>query len=371
MASSVLLVTAASERGGAEAVIEMIAARLNPGRFQPLLATPDNGALAAAWRTQGFQVVGTPPVRRLARVDQHWRVIRSIAAVIRERGISLVHTHGVTAQIQAGWAARMAGVPVICHSHDQFNAARTADGLLHRAAVRTPRAHTIVVSESVAESLRGRVPRAQMTVLPNGVLPDRVAPAEGRPAGPLVVWCGRLQRWKGAHLFLAMAHEVHRVRPDVRFVVVGDAMFGMEPEYPAEVRAAAVRLGLSPVVTFVGHVADARPWLAAADVIVHSSTRPDPFPLVVLESMMQGRVVVAFDRGGPAEALDETTGWLVAPDDVPAMAAAVVEVLGETAAREALGAAARVRALDRYSVEAMVRRIENVYEAVDKPRVRT
>lgn len=371
MPRPVLLVTAASERGGAEAVIDLIAARLDPDRFLPILATPAGGPLAAAWRAQGFVVVETPQVGRLARLDQHWRVVRSLVTVIRERAIALVHTHGVTAQIQAGWAARMAGVPTICHSHDQFNAARTPDGVWHRVAVRTPRAHTIVVSDSVAESLRGRVPRARMTVLPNGVLPDLVAPAAERPPGPLVVWCGRLQRWKGAHLFLEMAHQVHRMRPDVRFVLVGDAMFGMEPTYPAEVRAMAASLGLSSVVTFVGHVADARPWLAAADVVVHSSTRPDPFPLVVLEAMMQGRVVVAFHRGGPAEALDETVGRLVAPDDVAAMAGAVHAVLGEPAARAAAGAAARARALARYSIDAMVRRLENVYETVDKPRVRT
>jgi glycosyltransferase involved in cell wall biosynthesis len=371
MARTVLLVTVASERGGAEAVIEMIAARLDPRRFRPVLATPEGGALAEFWRAQGFEVVGTPPVARLARLDQQRHVIQFLSTVMRTQDVHLVHSHGVTAQIQSGRAARRAGVPVICHSHDVFDATWSIDGLLHRAAARTPRAHTVVVSEAVAASLRGRVPRAEMTVLPNGVLPELVAPADARPEGPLIVWCGRLQRWKGAHLFLEMARLVSQARPDVRFVIVGDAMFGMEPEYPGEVRRLATGLGISSVVTFAGHVSDARPWLAAADVVVHSSTRPDPFPLVVLESMMQGRVVVAFDRGGPAEALDATCGRLVAPDDVPAMAHAVLDVLGDAAGRDALAAGARMRALSLYSVDAMVRRIEVLYEAVDKPRVRT
>lgn len=371
MVIPVLMVTAAAERGGAEAVMEMIATRLDPARFRPLMATADDGPLAAAWRALGLTVVGTPRVSRLARIDQQIRVIRSLERAIRRERVGLVHTHGVVAQIQAGRAARRAGVPVICHSHDQFNAAWTIDGLLHRAAVRTPRAHTVVVSQTVADSLRGRVPADAVTVLANGVLPERVAPAASRPHGPLVVWCGRLQRWKGAHLFLEMARLVHEARPDARFAIVGDALFGMEPEYPPEVRALAATLGLSSVVTFVGHVSDARPWLAAADVVVHSSTRPDPFPLVVLEAMMQARVVAAFDRGGPAEAIDQSTGRLVAPDDVGALAEAVTGLLSDPGQRESLGNAARMRALERFSVDAMVRRVEAMYEAVDNRRVRT
>lgn len=370
MAIPVLMVTAAAERGGAEAVMEMIAARLDRTQFRPLLATADDGALAAAWRAQGFAVIGTPRVSRLARLDQQLAVVNSLERAIRREGVALVHTHGVVAQIQGGRAAHRAGVPVLCHSHDQFNAALTVDGMLHRAAVHTQRAHTVVVSQTVAASLHGRVPAAAMTVLPNGVLPELVAPAAGQ-AGPLVVWCGRLQRWKGAHLFLEMANLVRRAQPDARFVVVGDAMFGMEPEYPGELRRIATDRGLSSVVTFVGHVADARPWLAAADVVVHSSTRPDPFPLVVLEAMMQGRALVAFARGGPAEAIDETTGRLVAPDDVPALAEAVCGLLGDEPLRDTLGKAARIRALERFSVDAMVRRIEKIYVAVDNRRVRT
>jgi glycosyltransferase involved in cell wall biosynthesis len=370
MAIPVLMVTAAAERGGAEAVMEMIAARLDPARFRPLLATADDGALAAAWRAQGFTVVGTPRVSRLARLDQQLAVVNCLENAIRRDGVGLVHTHGVVAQIHGGIAARRAGVPVLCHSHDQFNASLTVDGMLHRAAVHTPRAHTVVVSKSVADSLRGRVPASAMTVLPNGVLPELVAPAAGQTA-PLVVWCGRLQRWKGAHLFLEMAQLVHRECPHARFAVVGDAMFGMEPEYPPEVRSLSAQLGLSSVVTFAGHVADARPWLAAADVVVHSSTRPDPFPLVVLEAMMQGRVVVAFARGGPAEAIDESSGVLVAQDDVPAMAAAVARLLNDAALKETLQKAARKRALERFSVDAMVERMQKIYEGVDNQRVRT
>lgn len=356
----VLLATMASERGGAEAVMETIASRLDLSQFVPVMATPEGGALADRWRDAGFEAVGLSRVDRLRRVDHIRAAIARTTDALRERRIDLVYTHGIAAHIVAGRAARRAGIPVVCHSHDRFNAAWTADGLLHRAAVWTPRAHTIVVSRTVADSLRGRVPANALSIVPNGVAAGLVAPILRDDEAPRVVWCGRLQRWKGAHVFLRAAQLVRARRPDARFFVVGDALFGMEPEYPTQVRALATELGLDDCVTFTGHVSDARPWLSSASVVVHSSTREDPFPLVVLEAMMQGRVVVAFARGGPGEALDDTCGVLVAPDDEAALAQGIARVLDAPEEAARMGAAARVKALDVFDVDRMVRRVETI-----------
>jgi glycosyltransferase involved in cell wall biosynthesis len=219
----------------------------------------------------------------------------------------------------------------------------------------------IAVSLAVAESWRGRVPADRLDVIHNGVSADTVAPA-ARPAGPFVVWCGRLQHWKGAHVFLDVAAAVRRVLPDARFAVVGGTVFGLEAGYPDLLRRQAESLGLVDAVEWVGHVADARPWLAAADVVVHTSIQPEPFGLVIAEAMMQSRPVVAFRRGGPAEIIEDgRTGRLVAPDDVGAMAAAVTDLL-TSSSRETLGAAGRARALTMYSVAEMVRRVETAYD---------
>ena len=365
---AVLHVTVAAERGGAEGVIETIVSRAGAGRFRMVLATPRGGALARAWRERGWVVIETPPVARLARLDQQLAVTRVLARELKAQGIGVVHTHGISAQIQGGWAGRLAGVPVICHAHDRFEASWSIDGLLHLAAARTPRAHTIAVSKTVAESLAGRV-GSEIEIIPNGVDGARVAPSPEAPPAPLVVWCGRLQRWKGCHLFVRAAKIVHDAMPGVRFAVVGGALFGMEPEYPEEVRRLAASLGLDAVMTFTGHVPDSRPWLASATVAVHSAAREDPFPLVVLEAMMQGTPMVAFARGGPAEAIvDGVTGRLVAPDDVAALARGVMELLGDPDTLDAMGAAARARAVAHYAADGMVRRLEAVYDRVSARR---
>jgi glycosyltransferase involved in cell wall biosynthesis len=364
-ALNVLQVTVAAERGGAEGVIETIATHLDPSRYRAVLATPRGGDLGLVWRARGWTVLDTPPVSRLVRLDLQYQVARALARAIREHNIAVVHTHGISAHIQGGRAGRMCGVPVVSHSHDTFDATWTRNGLLHRASALTPRAATIAVSEGVKAALLGRVGGTEIEVIPNGVNPHLVAPAPDAPAAPLVVWCGRLQRWKGCHLFLQAARIIRDAHPTARFVVVGGSLFGMDSGYPDEVGRLASALNLDDAVLFTGHVTDARPWLAAASVVVHSATRADPFPLVVLEAMMQGRPVVAFGRGGPAEAIvDGVTGRLVTPDDPGALAAGVIELLAAPATAAEMGDAGRRRALDRYNEDLMVSRIERVYDRV-------
>jgi glycosyltransferase involved in cell wall biosynthesis len=357
----VLLVTAATERGGAEVVMEQIAARLDRQRAEPLLATPSPGPLGDAWRARGWTVVPMPPVDRLRRVDQGARVVTQLATAIRTLHVDVVHTHGVAAQVHGGLAARRARRPVVYHVHDRFDDGWSSDGLLHRLALRVPSDVVVAISETVAASLRGRVAPEKLRVVMDGVDTEIVSPVPR--ASPLIAWCGRLQRWKGAHLLLDAARRIHDVRPDARFAIVGGTMFGLDVAYADELHRQAEALGLSAVVEWAGHVDDARPWLGAATLCAHTSTRPEPFGLVMAEAMMQARPVVAFREGGAAEIVaDGETGLLVTPQDTGALARAVLDLLGDDARCRRMGEAARRRALDRFDADRMTRDIQALYD---------
>lgn len=362
-ADRVLHVCLARDRGGAEVVIETIAAGLDRARYVPVLAVPRGSALTAPWRAAGWTVVETSAAPRLRDVRAGWTLMRELETFVREQAIHVVHTHGTAAQIYGGRAAARAGCPVVWQTHDTFHARWTWEGLLHRIAAAQRHDVVIAISRAVADSLRGHVAEEQVDVIPNGVCPDRVTPVARSASGPLVVWCGRLQRWKGAHVFLDVAAQVRHAHPASRFAVVGGTMFGLEPDYPEALRRQAERLRLGGAVEWVGHVPDARPWMAAADVCVHSSIAPEPFGLVVAEAMMQERPIVAFRQGGPAEIVaDGETGVLVSPGDVGAMSQAVSALLTEHGRAARLGQAGRARALAHYSAAGMVRRIESAYD---------
>lgn len=359
-----LQVTMAGDRGGAEAIIETLVEHLGAEGYRTAIAAPSGTPLAERWSGRGWPVLPLPPMPKF----RDWRAGRvvsaSIAEAIRASGASVVHTHGTAAQIFGGRAARRTGTPVVWQTHDRFHASWTVEGLLHRLAARERHDVVIAISRMVAESLAGRVPAQQIMTVMNGVDPAQVSPV-GRevPEAPLVVWCGRLQRWKGAHLFLEAAATIRAHVPDTRFAVVGGTLFGLDQDYPATLRAQVSALGLSEAVHWVGHVADARSWLAAADVVVHSAVDPEPFGLVVAEAMMQSVPVVAFAQGGPEEMIvDGVTGALVPPGDTAAMARAVVAWLTDRDARAAAGQAARTHALAQFGATTMVRGVKTAYD---------
>jgi glycosyltransferase involved in cell wall biosynthesis len=161
------------------------------------------------------------------------------------------------------------------------------------------------------------------------------------PSLPLVVAaCGVVNERKGADLWVRVVGAVRDRRADlaVRFAWVGRR----PSEWPGYL---AGELGVDDRIEWVGELAEPHPLIAAADVFTLPS-REDPFPLVVLEAMALARPIVAFDVGGVREQLDDT-GVVVAPEDVEAMADAVVALLDDGPERHRLGAQAarRVRAL--------------------------
>jgi len=331
-------------------------------RYHHAVITPAASVLSAAWREAGFTVLECPPLPRFRDLSGARRMIDGVATCIAASGAAVVHTHGIAGQMFGARAAQRLHRPVVWHLHDRRETRWTFDGLLHRLASRAQVDVAVAVSAMVADSWRGPVDAGRLQVVHNGVSSEIVTPAP-RSDAPTVVWCGRLQQWKGTHVFLDVAAAVRRQIPDARFVVVGGTLFGLEQDYPEALRRQAERLGLTSVVEWVGHMADARPWLAAADVVVHTSVQPEPFGLVVAEAMMQSRPVVAFRQGGPAEIIrDGHTGSLAPPGDVTAMTEAVVALLRTPALRETWGAAARARALEKFTVTEMVRRLESAYD---------
>jgi glycosyltransferase involved in cell wall biosynthesis len=165
-------------------------------------------------------------------------------------------------------------------------------------------------------------------------------PAEARVIGVV----SRLRAEKGIDVLIRALPGLSDV-PALHVVVVGDG-----PEEMALRRLAAA----APVpVHFVGHRADAAAWLALATVVAIPSRR-ESFGRVTLEAMAAGRPVVASRAGGIVDAVtDGETGLLVAPDDPPALAAALRAVLECEALGQRLGAAARARYQARHTIDHM------------------
>ena len=108
--------------------------------------------------------------------------------------------------------------------------------------------------------------------------------------------------------------RLHRV-PHALLVLVGDALFG-ETDYAQNLRAHVKALGIEERAHFAGFQHDAASWMNVKDVVVHASTQPEPFGLVIIDAMPAGKPVIASNGGAAPEILrDRENGLIVEPAD--------------------------------------------------------
>ena len=105
--------------------------------------------------------------------------------------------------------------------------------------------------------------------------------------------------------------------------------------------------------------------MAALDVVVHASSQPEPFGLVVIEGMAAGKPVVATAAGGVLDIIqDGVNGLLVPCKDSKAMARAIIKILSDRDKAEQIGNAARQRIFEKFTVQHQVTSVQNLYDSI-------
>jgi glycosyltransferase involved in cell wall biosynthesis len=266
----------------------------------------------------------------------------------------VVHTHLVHADVYGGVAATLRGTRLVStkHNDDPFRTGpfRFAERGLIRLADRV-----VTITDSLRRFTVERVgaPADKVETIHYGLddlpepwganAPDRV------PAGARVALAvARLTPQKGIDVAV---HALAKLPGDVVLVVLGDG-----PER-ARLEQLARTLGVERRLFLQGRVPDVAAWLERSTVLVHPA-RWEGFGLGVLEAMLAGLPVVASNVSSlPELVVDAETGYLVKPDDPPALARSVLQALE----RPSLGAAGRERARQEFSVDRMAARTAELY----------
>lgn len=216
----------------------------------------------------------------------------------------------------------------------------------------------------VSESLRVRVvehcklPMDGVRVAPVGV-DFAPAPRSRNQAGhPVVLFVGRLSPEKRLDLWLQVAQDIARDRPDARFVIVGDG------RKRAELEAGARELGIGTKVAFAGAIkhSELPAVYADADVFLLTSDH-EAFGRVVLEAQLSGVPVVSTDCSGPRELIATgKTGVLVARGDRSGLASAVRNLLTDPVLAAEISKRGESSARERYTLPALTDRLIDAWE---------
>lgn len=315
------------------------------------------------WGARLYHVLGF--VLLLAR--RVWPRARMLRDIIRQYDIDLVHTNVRVGHDREGiLAARLAGIPCVCHIRD-FEELNRFDRWLAKGVDAF-----IYISKAIQSChLQAGVSRIKGHVVYNAV--DNAAfscPADavgtrsrlGLQAGDLAVGIvARLERWKGHEVFLRAMALVKDTVPRAKGVVVGDAV-PYDLDYGRSLIALCDELGLSGQVIFSPFQQDMPSTMAALDLLVLASTSPEPFGRVLIEAMAAGKPVIATDAGAASEIIAHNVHGLLVPlGDAQALANAVVQILVQPTVAREMGQRGQARARQEFDVRQYVESVQSVY----------
>lgn len=345
MPHRILLLITELDPGGAEKQLFHLATGLDRARFHPrVVCLRGFGEVGSALRAAGV------PAESLG-MNRKWdmRAPFRLRRLLKEWKPDVIHSFLFHANMLARVVARRAGVPVVIGSV-RVCETRRHHLLMDRLTQGQMDCETCVCDavREYTEREAGIDPRKLVTVR-NGVdLPVLEGLDRARPEALFV---GRLDAQKDVRTLLAAWVLVRKRLPDAHLRIVGTG-----PQ-EAELKALGVE-----GVEWRGFQADVAPSYRSARALVLSS-RWEGLPNVVLEAMAWALPVVATATGGSVELVREgVTGGLVPIGDAPALAGRLAQVLEQPEEARRMGAAGRAIVEKEYTMAAMVKANEALYE---------
>ena len=380
---NVLYVNHTSEVSGGERSLLALLGAL-PQEIRPLVASPP-GALAEQVARLGIattEITGTAGSLRVHPVHTPRTLAElSVAAAqvhraARRHRAAVVHANSIRAGIVLG-LARLRPAAGVVHVRDCL-----PPGPLTTATMRLIAATaTTVVANSryTADAMRAAAPGARLEVLHNPVdlarwdpaRVDRVA-ARARLglAGSRNVLLGvvaQLSPWKGQDTAIEALRLLCRDGVDAHLLLIGSAKFVARATrfdneaYVARLRSLIADAGLEDRVSWLGEREDVVELVRALDALLLPS-REEPFGRAVIEAMALEVPVLATSVGGPAEIIsDGREGYLLAPGEPAAWAAAVRRIAEQPQLRRELGRAGRERAREAFGLDRHAEAMLEVY----------
>lgn len=324
------------------------------------------GALADELRATGVRLISLDKRGRWDLLRFSWRLVRQLRAIrpealhsfLVEPNLLSVLLKPLLPRTRIIWGVRASRV--YFENYDRFSHltfklqcffSRFADliifnsdaGRAFHLSEGFPADHSLVIYNGIdterfkPERAAGQRLRAEFGVATNDVLIGHV---------------GRLDPMKDHPTLIRAAALVCQERRDVRFLCVG---VGDDEDYTGRLRALASELGIPEKIIWAGASSDMAAVYSALDIAVSSSSYGEGFPNVIGEAMACGVPCVVTDTGDSAFIVGET-GITVAPHDPEGLAAGLILCLEKNTPE--MGARARARILENFSVERMVRETE-------------
>jgi len=367
--------------GGAQenTVASVLELRRRPGLELDLVAGPaqgPEGSLESSFADCPSLLTIVPQLVRPLHPWNDCLALKKLTTLFRARRPGIVHTHSGKAGILGRIAASRAGVPIIIHtvhgpSFGSFQGplANSLFRAAERFAARVT-THFVVVAKAMQQQYLaagiGR-PDQYTTIFSGFPLEPFLASTNDlqlraklglAPEDIVIGKIARLFQLKGHDDLLAVAPELVRLCPQIRFLFVGDGAWRGRLENQAR------SLGLEKHVIFTGLVAPAAvpPLVGIMDMLAHLSLR-EGLPRALPQALAAACPVVAYDADGAREVcLENETGFLLRPGDLPGLRERLLRLARDPALRQRLGRRGQQFVQQHFGVQRMVDELYQLYQ---------
>jgi glycosyltransferase involved in cell wall biosynthesis len=292
---------------------------------------------------------------------------KAVSAYAKKHGINLIHAHLPWAGIASRIAGKLSGIPVIYTEHNKQERYHIATRLANLFTLNWL-TKIIAVSEDVEKSIRKYKTnlKASLITILNGVNTERFAPGQFQHEeirrkfnipldAPVIGTIAVFRFQKRLDLWIELAKKILSHRPETHFIIVGD---GPLKELLLEKQK---QQGLESRVHFAGTQTEVRPYLSTFDLYMMTSIF-EGLPIALLEAMSSGCAVVSTNAGGIKEVIRPGVDGLLCDVEEPErLVEFATELIADAKKRNALALQARERVKEEFSMEKMVKALEDVY----------
>lgn len=360
----ILYVITKGEHGGAQTHMRLLATGAALSGHRVAVAVEPESPLAASIVSAGIEILPWHVEPELEPIAD-FRARLSLRRLVREASPDVLHLYSSKAgAVGRGLLRPPAGITIFTCHHAPYGPRRR---LSHRFVGRVFDQLTLryldgIISDGARDMplLRKLAPNVPMRLIPNGIEPW-TGPRRSGPS-QTVIWVARLQHPKDPVLLIDGWRYVAKAEPGARLIMCGTG--------PLE-RLVRTRAAASPAaesISVLGNVPDLDPYFDRAAIFVLATRVEGGLTMATLEAMARGLVPVVSDAGDAFLLEHAHCGVVVQPRSHRALADAIISLLRNPDARQAMGERAKEAVSSRWTSDGMVQATLQFYDTVASAR---
>lgn len=383
--SNILFIHQSAELYGSDKTLLLLLKYRDRKRYFPVVILPSDGPLKEKLEQQGVKVVLSPvlklhrnmfkPQNMLLFLKQIREGLNILDKLNKEYQFQIIYSNTLAVLLGIIYAHKRK-IKHIWHVHEIIESPKVITKLFLQFLA--AKANTKIVYNSIATAnfwtVSSRI-KAKSIIIQNGIesVEAQISEAKRREIQQqlthahdkiIIALIGRISRWKGQSLLVEAFHKLAE-RKDIHLVFVGSTPPNQEI-IQEELEAQISELQLESRITIVPFQNNIDEIWQSIDIAVVPSIEPEPFGLVAVEAMMAKKPVVASNHGGLTEIIAQgETGFLVKPNDVSELAAAIEKLVEDPELRKSFGTNGYLRAMEHFSVQKYTQKLESLFSEMD------